>query len=293
MRKGQAEALFTESTGVYDMIKILLALTLTLASTFLAAGEIRLVWSSTTGAGTIGGDNISATTGDIVSLDVIFDNTLSSGWAAVSLDFLSAPLSLLSITPSTTLAPEFTSASVEANAGAPVLADGTGDGVVGLADLIGLGDNLFTPNPAYDFGSAAGPGLPDAIVNFFDAAILNSNYGAGSPVASSSTNALYISIGHDLFSSAPLAASQLLATLNFQVTGAIGGNINPFFNAGVDGIFDSNRQDMTTATTLSGATLNGGVPSVDVPAPTTFLLFCLGLVGLSLSRRKRALSASY
>jgi len=58
------------------MIRILLAVTLSLLSTLSTAGEIRLVWSAPSGAGAVGTSDITATTGDNLSLDVIFDNTM-------------------------------------------------------------------------------------------------------------------------------------------------------------------------------------------------------------------------
>jgi len=240
------------------------------------ADSIRLVWSATNGAGTIGSSNITAATGDSLSLDVILDSSLGAGMAAVSLNFASSPLSLQSVVPSTTLDPDFSMAAVEANAGTPVLYDGTGDGVVGLPDLAGLRANFFGTSSAYDFNS-------DGVVNFIDLALFRTNFGAGSPVTPSATRSLYISIGD--FDLATLAPSQLLATLNFDVTGVGSGNINPGFNPGIDGVFDAGLQDLTSTITLSGATVTV------VPLPAAVWMFgsaLLCLVGLKRRRRLRA-----
>jgi hypothetical protein len=246
-------------------------------SSFVNSAVVKLVWSNTSGTGVTGTSAIDAEINDILELDILLDVEADFlGTAAISLDFTGAPLEFQSLSSSPDLDPSFGSSVVEANASNTVTTDGTGDGIVGLADLVGMREVFFTTDPNYDFNN-------DGVVNFTDLGLLRANYGAGSLVLPAPSNVLHIGVSNFNGSLFESSMDMFLGSVSFKVTGTGVGNIVPFINNGIDGVFDFGTFSEVDVT-LQNASLNVG--SVDVSEPSLLGLIALGGLALSLKRAR-------
>ena len=246
------------------------------------ATDVNLIWSATSGAGTVGGSDISASPGDTLTLDIVVVPDASGvREVSISLSFDSSALSLTSATEvgSPTMSGPIT-AGLTTSTTAPASGDCNGDGAVGVSDYVQyiVTYGMFvTPGTGCDFDGNGVIGFPPV-----ELPAIFSNYQLGSPTAPAANLAL----GFEEASTPGSGTQTSLFTLGqatFQVLGAGGTSVDLFFNPKIDGVADGSESIIAdsgnpTGVTLNDATVNGGPALVPLLAPWGAAVLTLALV---------------
>ena len=255
-----------------------IAVVLLLFPTSSNATDVNLIWSATTGSGTVGGSDITAAPGDTLILDIVVVPDASGvRELSISMSFDSSALLLTSATEVSTSTINPFTVGLTTSATPSASGDCDGDGAVGLADYVEFVINfglVVPPGTSCDFD---GNGFVGGIL---DALALHDNYQRGSSTAPAANLALGFEAVLD--PGEPTQTSTfILGRATLQVLGAGGTSVNLFFNPKIDGVADGTDSIIAssanpTGVTLNNATVNGGA-AVPLLAPWGAAVMALAL----------------